>query len=107
MKKIFLVLIVFFGGTNVASSANFEAIPRIEYITPYNAFLSFTFLRILPDSQEPNPCYGQRDCNLSVVMTLSSSPRVGVALVETNSSCNTADCKTSTKTAKTMGSSRR
>lgn len=103
MKKIFLVLIVFFGGTNVASSANFEAIPRIEYITPYNAFLSFTFLRILPDSQEPNPCYGQRDCNLSVVMTLSSSPRVGVALVETNSSCNTADCKTSTKTAKTMG----
>ncbi|BEO59201.1 hypothetical protein SMQE22_43470 [Serratia marcescens] len=103
MKKIFLVLIVFLGGINVASSANFEAIPRIEPVSGSSAFLSFTFLRILPESQEPNPCYGQRNCMLSVVMTLSNSPRVSVALAEANSSCNTADCKTSTSTAKTMG----
>ncbi len=104
MKKIFLLLlIVFFGGMNAARAANFEAIPRIEPTSGSYAFLSFTFLRILPESQEPNPCYGQRDCMLSVVMTLSSSPRASVALAEANSSCNTADCKTSTSTAKTMG----
>ncbi len=103
MKKIFLLLIVFFGGMNMARSADFEVIPHIESTSPTYAWLSFTFLYLLPDSQVANPCFAQYNCQLGLSMYNGSYPRVGVALTYANDSCNTADCNTSTRTAKTMG----
>lgn len=103
MKKIFLLLIVFFGGMNMARSADFEAIPHIEKTSGSYAWLSFTFLYLLPDSQVPNPCLGQYDCRIGLTMALAGYPRVSLALVWPNDSCNTADCNISTRTARTMG----
>lgn len=103
MKKFFLLLIVFFGGMNVARSADFEAIPHIEKTSGTYAWLSFTFLYLLPDSQVPNPCLGQYNCQITLAMTLLSYPRVNALIAWPNDSCNTADCNVSTRTARTMG----
>ncbi|BEN61793.1 hypothetical protein NGC47_15375 [Serratia marcescens] len=104
MKNIFLLLIVFFGGMNVARSADFEAIPRIENKDAYYAHLSFTFLNVSSDSTLPNYCFQSKNpCMMALVMTVGGNPVLSVPLVDANSSCNTADCNTSTRTARTMG----
>ncbi|MCC4106636.1 fimbrial protein [Serratia ureilytica] len=104
MKKIFLLLIVFFGGSTGAQAADAEIIPHIEsYRSPGYYWLNFTFLQLIASSTQPNLCYQRNPCILGVAFTIGGQIRGGFDIANAYSKCYTDDCKTSTLTAKTMG----